>query len=213
MPNTPLAYIGVDESGSLADATDWFSLAGVLTYRPDAVRHIIRRVATRSGKRLHRRRAAVSEFKWRNASGKFRREVLVGLAEADVELFSLMVSKGGRRIEDTPEHYAVLICELLRDCWVAHPNLALYIDKRFASAMQVGVLNTMIYRQLPASGVLSVSHVDSQRNTLVQLADFVAGSVYAKHKQGDETIQLIQSKLRSAQRREWSVIKREWLGM
>jgi len=211
MSNKPLAYIGVDESGSLADETEWFSLAGVLTYRPEAVRHIIRRVATRSGKRLQRKRAAVSEFKWRNASGKFRQEVLARLAEAEVEVFSLMVRKGRRRIEDTPEHYAALICELLRDCWVTHPNLALLIDKRFASPMQVGILNTLIYRQLPASGVLSISHVDSQRHALVQLADFVAGSIYAKYKEGDTTSQLLASKLRSEKKREWAVVKREWL--
>ncbi len=49
-----LAYLGLDESGSLPDETPWFTMAGVLTYRPDSVSNLIRRAALRSGKRIRR---------------------------------------------------------------------------------------------------------------------------------------------------------------
>jgi hypothetical protein len=59
-----LAHLGLDESGSLPDKSPFFTMAGVLTYRPDELQNIIRRVASRSGKRLGRTRYATSEFKW-----------------------------------------------------------------------------------------------------------------------------------------------------
>ena len=59
------------------------------------------------------------------------------LAEADVELFALTVLKGGRRIEDTPENYACLACEVLSLCWHLYPNISLVLDRHFTSAAQV----------------------------------------------------------------------------
>ena len=55
-------------------------------------------------------------------------------------------------------------------------------------------MNTWLNRRWPPPGVLSTAHADSQRNTLVQLADMVAGSVNAQHKSGDRTMQLITEK-------------------
>lgn len=211
MAPSQLAHLGLDECGSLPDAVEWFVIAGVLTYRPDAVRNLIRRVAARSGKRLKRPRYAASEFKWNNSSRRFRSDVLGRLARADVEIFTLAVKKSGHRIEDTPEYYALLMGELLQYCWAAHPNMALALDRHFTSPAQVAVLNTFIYRHWPAPGVLSMTHVDSQRNTLVQLADFVAGSVYAAHKEGDPTSKLLDSKIRAEVMVEWKEIKRRWM--
>jgi hypothetical protein len=59
----------------------------------------------------------------------------------------MTVLKGDRRIEDTPENYAILACELLSLCWPVYPNVALAIDRRFASPAQVATVNTWIYRR------------------------------------------------------------------
>jgi len=56
-----------------------------------------------------------------------------------------------------------------------------------------------------------VVHVDSQRNTLVQLADLVAGSVNAWHKSGDRTMQLISGKFGASLVEDWRHIKARWL--
>jgi len=60
-------------------------------------------------------------------------------------------------------------------------------------------------------GVLSINHVDSQRDSLVQLADFVAGSVYAYHKEGDNTFKKIEGKVGITWEGDWPEIKRRWL--
>ena len=121
--------------------------------------------------------------------------------------------KGGRKIEDSPKNYAVLVCELLQACWAVHPDMALAIDRHFTSPSQVAVFDTFLFRRWPAPGVLTISHVDSQRNALVQLADFAAGSMYAWRKERDDTLKLIESKIRAALTEDWPEIKRRWVQM
>ena len=58
--------------------------------------------------------------------------------------------------------------------------------------------------------MVSIAHVNSQRDPLVQLADFVAGCVYSWHKQQDETYRLIEGKISAASVEEWSDIKERW---
>ncbi len=207
----PIVHIGLDESGSLTAATPWFAMAAVLTPHPEAVQNLIKRVALHSGKRLKRRRKVASELKWRNASRRIREGVLNRLAGADVSVFTLTVRKGGRRIEDTPENYAILVCELLQLCWDVYPNVVLSLDRHFTSPAQIAAVNTYIHRRWPAWGVLSIAHVDSQRSPLVQLADFVAGSVYDWHKADDPTFHLIEGKVSAALVEDWWHIKARWV--
>jgi len=185
-------------------------MAVVVTPHPLALRHIIHRAASRSGKRLRRPIKDAAEIKWSNASHRIRALALADLADADVELFALTVWKGDKRIEDTPENYGILACELLNLCWSAYPNVALALDRHFTSPAQIAAVNTRIHRAWPSSGVLSVTHVDSQRNPLVQLADLVAGSVYAWHKSGDRTMQLILDKFGATLEEDWRHIKARW---
>ena len=206
----PLVHIGLDESGSLTAATPLFTLAAVVTPRPETLRNLVKRAATSSGKHFKRRRRATGEFKWSNASRRLRSEVLTRLSKTDAELFALTVNKEGRRLEDSPENYAILVCELLSLCWDTFPNVALSVDRHFTSPEQIAAVNTFIYRQWPAAGVLSITHVDSQRSPLVQLADFVAGCVYSGRQQQDEAFRLIEGKISAASVEQWPHIKERW---
>jgi hypothetical protein len=210
-PGLALAHVGLDESGSWADPVQWFTLACVVTYHPEAVQALIPRVARHLKTLPVRSRQAPSEYKWSHASRRLRESILAQMAQADLEIYTLTVNKGGRKIEDTPQHYAMLACELLQTLWVAHPNLALALDRRFTSPTQIAVLNTMIYRHWPAPGVLSVTHANSQQNALVQLADFAAGSTYAWYKEADEMVGLLSAKIKAAVVKDWPEIKRSWL--
>ena len=206
----PLAYLGLDESGRLPDGTAFFTLAGVLTSTPDAVRNLIRRAVFKAGKRLQRHRSQASEFKWSNSSAHLREDILRRLAAAEVELYALTVRKEGRHIADSPENYATLTCALLQLVWGQHPNLALVFDRHFTSPAQVAKVNTLIYRRWPAEGILSIDHVDSAQEPLVQLADFVAGAIYTGHKAGDPSPAVIAGKLKVAVVKDWTEIKRSW---
>ena len=208
----PIVHIAVDEAGSLASAASIFVMAAVVTARPEPLSGLIPRVALRSGKRLDRPAKKTGELKWSNASQRIRAAVLTQLAEADVELFTLTIIKSGRRIEDSPRNYGAIACELLSHCWDVYPHVALSLDRHFTAPAQVAVVNTLIHRCWPVKGVLSVTHVDSQRHALVQLADMVAGSVYTWHKDGDGAKEVLEPKIGAALLEDWRHVKARWLG-
>jgi len=213
-PEAPhIVHAGLDESGSLSAATPWFAMAVIATARPKEIDNLIARVTLRSGKRLQRERKLHAELKWHNASERVRRDVLAHLAQTDVDIFTLAVRKDERRIADSPENYAILACELLQTCWRRFPDLALALDRHFTAPRHIAVGDTAIYRHWPADGLLSIVHVDSERNALAQLADFVAGSVYEWHKAGNQTIRLIDNRVRAAVVDDWPKIKARWIHM
>lgn len=92
--------------------------------------------------------------------------------------------------------------------WRAHPKLNVLPDRHFTAPSQIATLNTILYRHLPQGSVLALNHVNSQRNTLVQLADFLAGSVYEFHK-GQNTSYLLIEKTKIAFK-TWQDIKGDW---
>jgi len=206
-----IVHVGLDESGSLSAATAWFAMAVVATAHLEEINNLIVRVASRSGKRLKRERKPYSELKWHNASERVRRDVLTQLAHADVDICTLVVRKEDRKIADTPENYTVLACELLQACWQSFPDVALTLDRHFTAPRHIAVVDTTIHRHWPTEGVLSINHVNSERSPLVQLADFVAGSVYEWHKAGNPTVHLLQNKIRTAITDDWSQIKARWI--
>jgi len=163
----PLVHVGLDESGALTATTPLFTMAAVVTLHPETLRRLVSRAS--SDRHLKYRRTATREFKWSCASQRMRSAVLSRLAQADVELFALTVQKEGRRIKDSPENYAVLVCELLSLCWSKFPNVALSLDRHSTSPVQIAAVNTFIYRQWPEAGVLSIAHVDSQHNSFFQI--------------------------------------------
>jgi len=126
-------------------------MAVVVTSNPNASRNIVRRASLKSGKRLGRRRKQPAELKWSNASQRIRATVLGCLAEADIELFVLVVRKEGRRIADTPLNYAVLVCEVLQLCWGVYPNMALAVDRHFTAPAQRAAVDTFIHRPVARS--------------------------------------------------------------
>jgi hypothetical protein len=210
LPQPIIAYAGIDESGSLLAETSYFTVAAVVTRDLKPLRNIIPRAALRSGKRLKRLRKTVSELKWSNASLRIRSDVLRHLAEVDVEVFALTIHKENRRIADSPENYAILMCELLQSVHRVHPNAAIFLDRHFTSMSQIALVNTMIYRHWAESGTLTLAQVDSHLNPLVQLADFAAGSIYAWYVRQETTFDLIRGKISADKVETWQSIKARW---
>ena len=211
MTTPTIVHVGIDESGSLPAPTEIFTLATVITSNPIAVQNLIRRAGFHSGKRLGHGAKPVSELKWNNASHRIRYDVLRRIAASDVELYALIVEKEQRRVEDSAENYAFLVCELLSAAWHRYPDMEVLLDRHFTSPAHIATMETIIHRHWLRQGVVSINHVDSQRNPLVQLADFVAGCVYESDTAPAPSFRLIENKFRSMTRKSWSEIKAEWI--
>ena len=89
--------------------------------------------------------------------------------------------------------------------------MALAVDRHFTAPAQRAAVDTFIHRQWPEPGILTISHVDSQRNTLVQLADFVAGRAYDWYKGGEQAYRRLETKVVAEIVESWRHIKRRWL--
>jgi len=204
-------YIYIDESGSLSDPRDTIvTLAAIKTPSPKPLRWIINRVR-RAVRRKQPRRDTPSEFKFYTTTNSARVAVLEALAREQVEVYALSVFKGAQIIPHTPENYGILLCELLRMCGAEHEHVAeLGVDIPFNTPQQRARLTAIVQNTLDLD--VELCYVDSAKSPYIQLVDFVAGAVRAKHMGRDPILyQFIQPRLISDQLVKWKVLRREWM--
>ena len=205
------AYIYIDESGSLSDPRDTIvTLAAIKTLSPRPLRWIIKRVK-RDVQRKKPKRDTLSELKFYTTTDSARVAVLEALAREQVEIYALSVFKGDQIIPHTPENYGVLLCELLRMCGAEHEHVTeLVVDMPFNTPQQRARLTAIVQNILDLD--VEPRYVDSIKNPYIQLADFVAGAVRAKHMGRNlPPYQFIQPRMISDQLVRWKVLRREWM--
>ncbi len=206
-----LTHIFIDESGTLYDPSEAVVTVVALSTRdPSALQWIVRRVRrdVRNKSSAHR---PPSEFKFYNTTSQVRGRMLAELAKTDVMIYALSTHKGRQRIQDTPEHFAILLSALLEECVPADAVVALSIDRHFSQAAKQARLVDLVCRALNAS--LDLKFVDSRSNSFVQLADFAAGAIKYAHT-GRTTIyrEFLRSRIVMDELRVWKDLKSEWLG-
>jgi len=202
-----LIYASLDEAGRLPGGTRYFVVAILVTRDPASLRKIIPRVRLQMGKAEARKRRSIPELKWRNAGRRTRERVLEALACADVEVFLFVLDKEGRKVVDTPDNYARIVGELLRFCVSQYGRLALIIDKHFALARQRALFDETIRGLLGTGEPLRITHVDSETDPFVQLADFVAGSTYDKYARGTHTNDLFADRIAGELVEKWTHLR------
>ena len=199
----------VDEAGTLPDPKDRFVVfAGIGTGHPRAAGKIMRRVARRIPVKGKRRRERLGEIKFSSASDRMRRNVLVALAERpDIDVMLLIIDKQGRGVPDTPENYALAVAGLLQASCLELSQLHLVVDKHFNRLSKRTAFDRHL-RELVGCE-LGIEHVDSQQDTRVQLADFVAGATLRWYVFGDDTCKvLFEDRIVAEQTVIWREIKK-----
>lgn len=204
-------HIYIDESGSLADPHCLIvTLAAIHTASPNTLRWIIKRVkrGVQRKKSKHRRPA---ELKFHNATDQARAEVLEALAQEQVAIYALSIFKGARTIPHTPENYGILLCKLLRASGAEEKELVeLSMDMPFNVLRRRTQLTEIVRQNLNLD--VAPQYVDSIKNPCVQLADFVAGAVHAKHSgRGAVFYHFIRPRMISDRMMTWSALRREWI--
>ena len=87
-----------------------------------------------------------------------------------------MVDKQGRKIQDEPENYALLISMALKTAIKDNPKLAhILIDRHLTYITQREKFNRSIQKKLNKQ--IFIEHVDSLQNPVITLVDFVAGAI------------------------------------
>jgi hypothetical protein len=173
--------IYVDESGTLPDPNDKFVvMAAVVIPSAKEGHDIIQR--TLSG--LRQLRVRIPELKFYHASHSTKRKFLSAMVAAGFEIFILVVDKKGRKIADSPEHFARLTVSLISEICFSRPATAvnLIMDRHFTGAARTELFNSSFQETAQALKLhVDIRHVDSQEEPLVNIADMAAGSVFWKY--------------------------------
>lgn len=170
----------IDESGRLFDPNDRFLVfAAVVLNSLVGLDKIIPSVKKKLPKKTK-----LSEIKFSTTGDKTRIRVLSELNKRRVSLFILVVDKEGRKIQDSPENYSLLIFNLLKKVFKKYPSTShIIIDRHFTWVTQREQFNDLLQKYIGRP--LFIEHMDSQQNTIVSLPDFVAGTFRVKYARND----------------------------
>jgi len=199
----PLAII--DESGALPDPQEKYVAVAVLVVEKGE-EHRLKRILKRTRQRLprkgkRRREWRKAELKFGEVGDKTIRMILQALAEQKVEIYLLVVEKTERPIPDTPQNYAEIVWYILQEAMTHYPDLEVLIDKHFTQKQKRERFNQLI--EAYAGRKVDIKHVDSQQDSRVNLADFVAGATRYKALGRPEFFSLFQRRVVLEKKMKW----------
>ena len=212
MENQPLFHGFLDESSTFWQPDRYFIVALVAVEDPRAVTwpRIIKRARERLGKKRH----AFGELKFDKSDERTRWFVLTALAaQQNVEVAVTVVDKGGRRVPDTPEHYGLVVGQAAVDVLQRNPRLNLTVDKRYTAPKQETLFRRTVLRiaLTGAHVAFGLTTLASEREPLLQLADFVAGAFYRKYNVGETRFADLFMRRRVNEKvYEWPALKDMW---
>lgn len=196
----------IDESGTLPDPKDRVVVvAAVGASFPERIKHIIKAVRKRG-----KFEKEVGEVKFYTSGDKSRTLFLEKVVEEDFDIFVLTVEKMGRKIPDTPKHFALLCWLLLTDVFNFYPSVKQVIfDKHFHREKDIEEFNKNL-KGLVGEKLPPVKHVNSKEDKKVNVADMVAGAVLAKETgKGDRFYKIFRDQIISETRINWPEAKRK----
>lgn len=199
----------VDESGTLPDPKDKIIVvAAVGVYSPRKIDEILKTVRKRG-----RFKRPTGEIKFYTAGEKSKILFFEKIVEENFDIFVLIVDKIGRKIEDTPENFAVICGLLLQNVFAFYPNVReIVFDRHFHKDKDIEkfnkTLNDFLKKKLP-----KIDHVDSQKNKAVNVADMVAGAILAKETGKDSRFyKIFKGRIVTEARVNWPETKRRLFG-
>lgn len=204
MPNIT---VYIDESGTLPDPFDTVVVvAAVGLVSPERIDAIFKRMKKKAAFKK-----PGGEIKYYTAGENTKTLFFALLAKEDVTICVLVVDKMGRKIPDTPEHYAALCMVLLEDVVRLTPIIReIRIDRHFFRKADTETFNTFV-RTLVGPDV-SIRHVDSMKDKRVNVADMVAGAILASETGRDTRFsEMIKQKITSVKRVRWRAVKERFL--
>lgn len=198
--------IFVDESGTLPDPKDRvIVVAAVGVDFPKKIERIIKAVR-KSGKF----KKEIGEIKFYTAGDRSKEMFLQKLVREDFDIFVLIVEKMGRKIPDTPQHFALLCWLLLTDVLNFYPSIKeVVFDKHFHQRKDIEKFNRNL-ENLVGGKLPQIRHVDSREDKKVNVADMIAGAVLAKESgRGEQFYKIFKGQIISEVRLNWPEAKRK----
>lgn len=201
-------FVFVDESGTLPEPSErFFVVAAVGTRNPRELGRVVKKVREwlkQRGKRYQN----ITELRFSSAEQETRIKFLEILSTvSDVQIYVLILEKDRSQIIGTPENYAKAAWPLLAKILENFPQAEFILDKQFSKPTVHAALNQAL--ELRAGRDLLIEHGDSQNETCLQIADFIAGAGMAKYRREEEEyLEIVRSKILFERMVSWSEIEK-----
>lgn len=202
-------YAYLDESANLADKNKFFIVGVVSTSSKEEIKRILKRARKSI---LGKKKRQISEIKFSRVIRRVAVYVLKKLAQKEVAVYVWIVDKEGRRVEDTPENYGLILGHALKygfnlACWSK-----VWVDEKYDKERDRRKLEQVLRRILGDSIVdqQKVVFAKSEKEPGLGLADFVAGAFNSAYNQGnDKLIRLIREKIMMEEKILWRELKQK----
>lgn len=212
MTNEP-AYGFLDESPALSDSVLFFCVNIIST--SDRTNKQLQKIIKKARKRIVKKKIrSLSEIKFHDSEEKIRLYVLREIAKQDVKIIAIAVDKEGRKVNDTPQNYGAVVGIAIAEFLSFYPALNITLDKKFTKDEQVAEFLRVAQNTVQLLSPLNTSvvfnpPVDSKSESLIQLADFVAGALQTKYNQRDgHYFEVIATKIVRVKVIKWTELKK-----
>ncbi|MCL5985780.1 MAG: DUF3800 domain-containing protein [Actinobacteria bacterium] len=173
--------IFIDESGTLPDPKDRLVvMVAVGVSSPERIDNVIK--AVRKGSHF---RKLKGEIKYYTVGQKTKTLFFDKISKEKINVFIMTIEKSGRTVHDTPENFAIISSLLLGDVLDFYVQVKeIIFDRHFHRDKDIEEFNQNL-RDYLGEALPEIRHVDSKRNKRVNVADMVAGAVFAKETDKD----------------------------
>ena len=192
-------YLYIDESGDLGfteKSTRYYVIAAIETNNPDQFSRMFKKVRRGMGKK----KRDIKEFKFSKTNPRTKLKILERIAELDI-LFSAVVLRKATVFQHLREKKQILhnyligyIVELVP--FVGSRDFEIVIDKFLPKRMDRTSFDRYLREHVdfecwklglipPRS--LNIEHKSSHSSPGLQVADFVAGAIFAKYERDDDS--------------------------
>jgi len=191
-------YVFIDESGDLGfgeKSTKYYVIASVETKDPQQFSRMFKRIRSRMGKK----KKDIKEFKFSKTNVNTKFEILEKISKLDIR-FSAVVLKKETVYPYLREEKQILhnyltgyIVELIP--FMESRNFEVIVDKFLSKGAERENFDTYLRRHvgyhcrelgLIPPNRINIRHESSYACAGLQVADFVAGSLFAKYERGDD---------------------------
>lgn len=211
----PLYYAYSDDSPTLSGQENRLAVAAVVTLKAGNKR--LARIPKRTRQRIMSKKLRqLSELKFSNSDEKTRLRMLQMIAKTPVEIFTLVVDKEGRRVSDSPLNNGVVLGNATAAVLKEKGRVSWTPDRKFVNpddtAQYLDTAVRVAANKAPSGFLVMKEPVDSRREALVQLADFVVGAVSYKYNWNDDHYyQIIKKRIVLEKLVRWRDIKTDYI--
>lgn len=204
--------IFIDESGTLPDPKDKVIIvAAVGIDNPNEFLDISNKV--RKKIKFFKKEKEISEIKFYRAGEHTKILYLNEMAGKEIDIFALIVEKEKMKIADSPNNFAILAYFLIEECLLFYNGgkgiKEIIFDKHFSKQKDQEEFTKLLLKFLDADFI--IKHWDSQKNTEVNVADMIAGSLLWKYTKKEEKFyNIIKKRIVSEKFLNWKQIKRKF---